>query len=87
MHAPPVSVAQLKEGRFIMTLRNPRKYLCLAEAADLHGVSQRTIRRWIAEGRITGYRVGPRVIRVSADELEQLARPIPTGDAPFRQTA
>jgi excisionase family DNA binding protein len=31
-------------------------------------VTQRTIRRWIAQGRITGYRIGARVIRVRADE-------------------
>lgn len=38
-----------------------------AEAAD---VCDKTIRRWIAEGRITGYRVGPRLIKVDLDELE-----------------
>jgi excisionase family DNA binding protein len=70
-----------------MTPRASRKYVCLGEAAEQHGVSQRTIRRWIAQGRITGYRIGPRVIRVRADELEQLARPIPNGEPSLRRTA
>lgn len=53
-------------------------------AAEHLGLSVKTIRRWVAQGRIQGYRVGTRLIRVDLDELEQLARPIPTangGDA------
>lgn len=50
-----------------------------AAFADVHS---RTIRRWIAQGLITGYRVGPRLVKVDLDELEQLIQPIPTaGDA------
>jgi excisionase family DNA binding protein len=45
------------------------------------GLNSRTIRRYIAEGRITGYRVGPQLIRVDAAELDALASPIPTGGA------
>jgi len=41
-------------------------------------VNSRTIRRWIAQGLITGYRVGPRLVKVDLDELEQLIQPIPT---------
>ncbi len=66
------------EGRLIMTSRITHRYLTLAEAAEQNAVSRRTIRRWIAEGMIRGYRVGPRAIRVEADDLNQLARPIPT---------
>lgn len=61
-----------------MTSRTTHKYWTLAEAAEQNAVGQRTIRRWIAEGRIKGYRVGPRAIRVEAADLAQLARPIPT---------
>lgn len=55
-----------------------RKYLTLAEAAEWYGVSERTLRRRIAEGRLPAYRVGPRSIRVKAEDVEALAQPIPT---------
>jgi excisionase family DNA binding protein len=53
----------------------------IAEAADYIGANPRTIRRYIAAGRLTGYRVGPRLIRVDLDELEALLRPIPAVSA------
>lgn len=56
-----------------------RKNLSLKEAAEWHGVSERTLRRRIAEGRLPAYRVGPRTIRVRAEDVEALAKPIPTG--------
>ncbi|MCH5645678.1 helix-turn-helix domain-containing protein [Gordonia sp. ABSL49_1] len=40
-----------------------------AQIADEFGVHPRTVRRWLAEGRITGRRVGPRVIRFDANEV------------------
>lgn len=43
----------------------------MAEAADLVSVSPRTIRRYIAAGRLTAYRVGPRIIRLDADQVER----------------
>jgi hypothetical protein len=41
------------------------------------------MRRYVASGRLTGYRVGPRLIRIDLDELEAMLKPIPTtiGDA------
>lgn len=54
------------------------KYLTLSQAADRYGVSVRTLRRRIAEGRLPAYRVGPRSIRVAEADLARLARPIPT---------
>ena len=38
-----------------------------------------TVRRWIASGRITAYRVEPRLIRVDLDEVEaKIIHPVPT---------
>jgi len=52
------------------------------QAAERHGVHPKTIRRRIADGTITGYRSGPRLIRVDPDEVDAaLLRPIPTGRA------
>lgn len=54
-----------------------RKYMSLADAAEYLGCNQRTIRRWIGAGRLTGYRVG-KIIRVNRHELDDIMRPIPT---------
>ena len=56
----------------------PRRLASLATAAAYADVSTRTLRRYISQGRLTGYRVGPRLVKVDLRELEALARPIPT---------
>ena len=55
-----------------------RRLVPLDSAADHLGVSPRTLRRRIADGSITGYRMGPRIIRVDLNEVEALLTPIPT---------
>lgn len=55
-----------------------RRNVSIQEAADFYGVTTRTVRRWIAEGRLTAYRINARVIRLDADEVENLPRRIPT---------
>ena len=47
-------------------------------AAERYEVHPATVRRWISDGRITGYRFGPRMIRVDLDELDALFRPMAT---------
>jgi excisionase family DNA binding protein len=59
-------------------LRQAKRYARLAEAAESYGMSVKTLRRYITEGRITGYRAGPKLIKVDLDELDAvLIRPIP----------
>jgi excisionase family DNA binding protein len=55
-----------------------RRWTPLTLGAEHVGVSEKTLRRWIAGGILTGYRVGPRMIRVDLDELEAIMRPIPS---------
>jgi excisionase family DNA binding protein len=56
-----------------------RRLVSIADAAEHADVSTRTVRRWIAAGMVTGYRSGPRLIKVDLDELdERVIRPIPT---------
>ena len=50
----------------------------VAAAADRMGISQRTVRRMIDRGELTGYRLGKRLIRIDLDELEASIKPIPT---------
>jgi excisionase family DNA binding protein len=58
--------------------RAPRRLVSLAEAAARVGCNSKTIRRRISDGSLTGFRLGPRMIRVDADELDSLMRRIPT---------
>jgi excisionase family DNA binding protein len=54
-------------------------YITIAEAAEYLQVSDRTVRRLIADGELTGYWMGRsrRVIRVDLNEIdEQLMRPL-----------
>lgn len=54
------------------------KYISQAEAAEYLGMSVKTVRRYISEGRLTGYRLGNQQLRVDRDEVEALFKPIPT---------
>lgn len=59
----------------------PQTYETIAEAAQRTGVSTKTIRRRIAEGRLIGYRFGPTLIRLQPGEVDALLRPIPNAAA------
>lgn len=50
----------------------------LTTGAERAGVKPATVRQWIADGRLTGYRQGPRLIFVDPDELDGLVTVIPT---------
>ena len=53
-------------------------YIPVDEASAYLSVDKKTIRRMIARGELTGYRAGPRLIRVDARQLDAILRPIPT---------
>jgi excisionase family DNA binding protein len=59
----------------------PRRLVSLSKAAAYLDTSPRTIRRAIAEGRLAGYRFGPRTLRVDLNEIDDVIRRIPTGGA------
>lgn len=48
----------------------------IQQAAIEADVCDKTVRRWISQGRLTAYRVGPRLIKVDLDELEASFRQI-----------
>lgn len=52
-----------------------RRYAKLREAADYLGVTERTIRQMIADGRLIGYRSGQRLVRVDLNDLDEAMRP------------
>lgn len=56
----------------------PRQLVSLAEASKLFDVSPKTLRRRIADGSLTGYRLGPRLIKVDLEEVDAILRVIPS---------
>lgn len=48
----------------------------LQDAADRCGVHYRTIRRYIASGRLKAVRVGPRLLKVDAADVDALMLPV-----------
>jgi excisionase family DNA binding protein len=57
--------------------RKPGRLVSTRAAAEHADVCTRTLYRWIADGRITGYRAGPKLIKIDLDELDRLVTPIP----------
>lgn len=67
-----------------------RRYETLQSAAERLAVDTRTVRRWIAAGRLNAYRTGPRLIRVDIQEVDALLTPVSDfvgHGAPGRPTA
>ena len=52
-----------------------KRLISLTQAADNLGVDPRTIRRYVAAGRLPAYRVGPRLIKIDPADLAALVRP------------
>jgi len=52
-----------------------RRYVKIAEAAEYLQVTDRTIRQMIADGRLTGYRSGGRLVRLDLNEIDAAMKP------------
>ena len=52
-----------------------RRYVKIADAAEYLQVTDRTIRQMIADGRLTGYRSGSRLVRVDLNQIDDAMRP------------
>lgn len=48
------------------------------QAADILGVSDRTIRNMVTSGALRDYRVGPRLIRLRLDDVRNALKPVVT---------
>jgi len=60
------------------TARKPGRRVPLAEGAAYSHLSIKTLRRYGADGRITLYRAGRKLIQVDLDELDAIIRPVAT---------
>jgi excisionase family DNA binding protein len=65
--APPVTGPSRAERR--------RRWATVAESAQYLGVTIRTIRQMIADGRLVAYRNGARLVRIDLDELDAAMTP------------
>jgi excisionase family DNA binding protein len=52
----------------------------IKQAAQYHQVDVKTIRRWIAQGRRTAFRVGPRLLRLDRDSVINVGRRVGGGE-------
>ena len=59
-----------------MTTRDLPAHPNYKQTASHLGVDARTVRRWISDGRLIAYRVGPRLIRVDRESVLKLAQPV-----------
>ena len=59
----------------IITGSTGRPFLTVAEAADELAVTERFIRKLIADGDLRAVKVGARVVRIRRNDLEGLLRP------------
>ncbi|MBI3217603.1 MAG: helix-turn-helix domain-containing protein [Mycobacterium sp.] len=51
-------------------------HLSIQQTADHLGVDPKTVRRYIAQGRLKAVRIGPRLIRVERASIVALVKPI-----------
>jgi hypothetical protein len=47
-----------------------RRLAAIQAVAAMYDVDPKTVRRWIASGLITGYKVGDRLVKVDLNEVE-----------------
>lgn len=61
-------------------MASPReRELTITEAAELKGVSTKTVRRWIASGALPAYRYSAQIVRIRPADLDRVGRRIPSG--------
>jgi hypothetical protein len=50
----------------------PRRLATIADASEYVLVDPKTIRRWISGGQLTGFRAGPKLLRVDLNEIDRM---------------
>jgi excisionase family DNA binding protein len=65
--------ASVQEG-----IQYHQRLASIREAAAYGAVSEKTIRRYISDGTLTGYRLGKKLLRVDLTEIDSLLKRIPT---------
>ncbi|SUA03107.1 DNA binding domain-containing protein [Mycolicibacterium fortuitum] len=55
--------------------RAARRYAKMREVALYLDISERTVRAMVADGRLTAYKLGERVVRLDLDEVDAAMTP------------
>jgi excisionase family DNA binding protein len=74
MKQPPKRTYTKREYPNLTELELPARLWSINQAAERLGISPWTIRDYITQGKLTAYRVGPRLLRLDGDEVEALGR-------------
>ena len=53
-----------------------RRWATLKQAAQHYQIGERTLRQMIYDRRVTGYRIGPQLLRVDLNEIDAMIVPI-----------
>jgi excisionase family DNA binding protein len=64
--------AEIPGAAMAATATPTRRLVSLPEAADILGLSVKTVRRYIASGDLDAVRLGRRTIRIKSDSLDRL---------------
>ncbi len=68
------------------------EFLTVPQAAEVLKVSAVTVSRWLKQGRLPAYRVGPRAVRIRREDIDRVLAPAvgtasgPTGTVPRTPT-
>jgi excisionase family DNA binding protein len=57
------------------------RLVSIATAADYLGVTQRTVRNMLLDGRLPAYTLGPRILRIRLSDIEAALAPYGGADA------
>jgi excisionase family DNA binding protein len=57
--------------------QHEHRYVPLGEGADYAGIPIGTVRDWIRRGILPGYRIGPRLLQVNLDDIDELRHRVP----------
>ncbi len=57
-----------------------RRWASVQQAAEHYQIGARTLRQMIYDGRVTGYRLGPQLLRVDLNEIDALMVPTNAGE-------
>lgn len=52
-----------------------RRWASITAAADHYQIGERTLRQMIYDGKVTGYKLGPQLLRVDLNEIDALMEP------------
>lgn len=55
------------------------EFCTIGQAADYLSLTERSIRRYIAEGKLPAFRLGEKQIRIRVVDVDALLVPVPTG--------